>query len=95
MPPSSQADTVHDVIVMGSGLAGSTLATILARQGLKVLMLGDTIRKAVEEALEQHGAGESGDRAAEARIRAKLEELREQKSRLQRRNKRRGKTKIL
>ena len=39
MPPSSPADTVHDVIVLGSGLAGSTLATILARHGLKVLML--------------------------------------------------------
>ena len=32
-------DTLYDVAIVGSGLGGSTLATILARAGLQVLLL--------------------------------------------------------
>lgn len=36
-------DTLHDVCVLGSGLFGSAIATILARQGLRTLLIDDGI----------------------------------------------------
>jgi FADH2 O2-dependent halogenase len=38
-PPNSDQDTEFDVIVLGSGLAGSVLTSCLARGGAKVLLL--------------------------------------------------------
>ncbi len=35
---STSADTKYDVAIIGSGLAGTTLASILARQGLSVIV---------------------------------------------------------
>ncbi|HYX23886.1 MAG TPA: FAD-dependent oxidoreductase, partial [Thermoanaerobaculia bacterium] len=45
---------MYDVAVLGSGIAGSTLAAILGRQGFRVLLLekGTHPRFAVGEAMQ-------------------------------------------
>jgi 2-polyprenyl-6-methoxyphenol hydroxylase-like FAD-dependent oxidoreductase len=47
------ADDVHDVVIVGAGIAGSALATVLARAGLDVLLLEKS------EAFSDHVRGEA------------------------------------